>query len=32
LPRWQELVDAGRIYPTALAAVRAYRQRGRKLR
>ncbi len=27
LPRWQELVDAGRIYPTALAAVRAYRQR-----
>ena len=29
LPRWQELVDAGRIHPTALVAVRAFRQRGR---
>jgi SulP family sulfate permease len=29
LPRWQELVEAGRVYPTALAAVRAFRQRGR---
>jgi sulfate permease, SulP family len=25
-PRWQELAEAGRLYPTALAAVRAFRQ------
>ena len=28
LPLWKELDDAGRIHPTALAAVRAFRQRG----
>ena len=28
LPRWHELNDAGRIHPTALAAVRAYREHG----
>ena len=27
LPQWKELDDAGRIHPTALAAVRAFRQR-----
>jgi SulP family sulfate permease len=27
LPRWRELDEAGRVFPTALAAVRAYRQR-----
>jgi SulP family sulfate permease len=25
LPRWRELDEAGRVFPTALAAVRAYR-------
>jgi len=24
-PRWRELADEGRLYPTALAAARAYR-------
>ena len=28
LPRWQELVSAGRIHPSSLAAVRAFRQRA----
>jgi hypothetical protein len=27
LPRWRELDGSGRIYPTALAAVRAFRAR-----
>jgi hypothetical protein len=27
LPRWRELDEAGRVFPTALAAVRAYRAR-----
>jgi sulfate permease, SulP family len=27
LPRWRELDESGRVFPTALAAVRAYRQR-----
>jgi sulfate permease, SulP family len=28
-PRWREFDDAGRVYPTALAAVAAFRERGR---
>jgi hypothetical protein len=27
LPRWRELVEADRVFPTALAAVQAYRVR-----
>jgi hypothetical protein len=27
LPRWQEFEESGRVFPTALAAVRAYRAR-----
>jgi hypothetical protein len=27
LPRWQEFEESGRVFPTALAAVRGYRAR-----